>query len=162
MDFLRPKAFHLFVDGSSWSEDDSHRELQHQLSRESLRNSIQTCILFAGTNAPPPVKWILGATGYRNYEVHDFINGGCFPANWFDSFIDSFVRGECVNEKLESVLVVWLFKGETSGMPKRLRKQSESDVRIPRDNLIMRRISDKYQVTQCDLFSFTSTDRNGS
>ncbi|KAH7695540.1 hypothetical protein AAVH_37400 [Aphelenchoides avenae] len=88
MDFLRPKAFHLFVDDSSWSEDGSHRELQHLLSRESLRNSIQTCTLFADCNVPPAVNWILGATGYRNYEVHDFNVAGCFPADWFDSFID--------------------------------------------------------------------------
>ncbi|KAH7684636.1 hypothetical protein AAVH_40856, partial [Aphelenchoides avenae] len=71
----------------------------------------------------------------------------------------SFVRGECVNEKLESVLVIWLCKGEPSSMPVRLREPSETGVRIPRDDLIMRRIFDRYRVTQCDLFSFTSTDQ---
>ncbi|KAH7701362.1 hypothetical protein AAVH_31505 [Aphelenchoides avenae] len=153
VNLLRPQAynplFHLYTK-ERWVD---------LLKRESFLSNIKTLNLDDndGESVLPPSALIFVDTCYPNYKVQPEESD---IAAWIDIFFDTFIRGECTNEKLESVGITWTDdhdESQKSRLPKLLSEPSVKDVRIPRDDFVAYR-TDRcgYRVGQCDLYVLTS------
>ncbi|KAH7717593.1 hypothetical protein AAVH_14952 [Aphelenchoides avenae] len=160
MSLLRPLVQHL-----EFSPDTSTFWI-NLLKRPSLMHNSMTCQMnvyvcdylpcSSSVDVLVPPAFVLNETYYPNYDLR------CFDSDavpWIDTFLNSFVQGECTNEKLQSVGITW--DGEYDGtyrqLPRLLIELSETDVAIPRDDFALYHNASEYHLLQCDVYSLTST-----
>ncbi|KAH7711930.1 hypothetical protein AAVH_20740 [Aphelenchoides avenae] len=107
----------------------------------------------------PAPAFMLSETCYPNYDLQSYDSAG---VDWLDTFFDTLIRGECTNDKLESVGVSWADDHDEEQkwrLPKLLSEPSIKDVRIPRDDFAAYRTimtRPDYRVGKCDQYVLTS------
>ncbi|KAH7711931.1 hypothetical protein AAVH_20741 [Aphelenchoides avenae] len=153
VNLLRPQAYnpawHLRT-GQRWVD---------LLKRESFLSNVKTLNFDDCHGDLPAPDFILSETRYPKYDVESEESD---IVAWIDTFFDTFLRGECTNEKLESVGVTWEgdhYEEQKSRLPKLLSEPSLKDVRIPRDDFAAYHTAmtrPDYRVGQCDLYVLTS------
>ncbi|KAH7691329.1 hypothetical protein AAVH_40157 [Aphelenchoides avenae] len=156
MNRLRPRFLADRVEQASWYKYGSNSAYTELLARESFVNSLHTCsLLGANSEAYSPPDFFLNGPSYRNYEL---CCSHLDTSNLIDGFIESFVRDEYPNKKLESVWLRTREWNERARTPKKLSNTTKVDVPLPENNFtawygrhLIRRVS------QCEMRSFENT-----
>ncbi|KAH7695751.1 hypothetical protein AAVH_22847 [Aphelenchoides avenae] len=153
---LRPRTMDTDVEESSWSKYDSNSAYTALLARESFVNSLHTCrLLGAEPGAYSPPDFFLNGPGYANYELCcNYLD----TPNLIDGFIESFVRDDYPNKKLESVWLKWGEWNEPARTPKKLSNPTKVDVPLPENDFTRRcaRFFNRRVCHQCEMHSFVN------